>query len=62
MKYTIEVEETLSKTIEIDAKSESEALEKANKQYKNADIILSGDDYVGHEIRVLHTHRKNMIY
>ena len=57
MKYTIEVEETLSKTIEIDAKSESEARGKANKQYKNADIILSGDDYLDYKIRVLPNHR-----
>lgn len=56
MKYTIEIKETLSRVLEIDAKSESEAWEKANKQYKNSEIILSGDDYVEHEIRVLHIH------
>lgn len=56
MKYTIEIEETLSKVFEIDAKSESEAWEKANKQYKNSEIILSGDDFMSYEIRVLHIH------
>ena len=60
MKYTIEIEETLSRVLEINAESESEAWEKANKLYRNSEIILSGDDFMRHEIRVLHNHGETL--
>lgn len=45
MKYSVTIEETLSRTIEIEAESKQDAIEKVKKQYKNEDIILDSDDF-----------------
>ncbi len=50
--YKIEVKETLSRIIEIDANSFDEALEDVQKMYKNEEIILDSDDFV--EVNFLH--------
>jgi hypothetical protein len=44
--YKIEVKETLSRIIEINANSIDEALENVQKIYKNEEIILDNDDFV----------------
>jgi hypothetical protein len=44
--YKIEVKETLSRIIEINANSINEALENVQKIYKNEEIILDNDDFV----------------
>ena len=46
-KYKINIEEVLSKTIEIEAETELEALEIALEQYRNEEIILDDRDYIG---------------
>ncbi len=45
-KFKIEVKETLSRIIEINANSINEALENVQKIYKNEEIILDNDDFV----------------
>lgn len=45
MKYSVTIEETLSRTVEIEADSKQDAIEKAKKQYKNEDIVLDVDDF-----------------
>jgi hypothetical protein len=50
--YKIEVKETLSRIIEIDANSFDEALEDVQKMYKNEEIILDNDDFV--EVEFVH--------
>lgn len=45
MKYSVTIEETLSRTIDIEADSQKEAIEKVKKQYKNEDIVLDSDDF-----------------
>ncbi|MBR3888663.1 MAG: DpnD/PcfM family protein [Clostridia bacterium] len=52
MKYKIEIKETLSKVIEVEAKDEGEALRKIEERYKNSEIILDSGDYVKTEIQV----------
>jgi len=45
-KFKIEVKETLSRIIEINANSIDEALENVQQIYKNEKIILDNDDFV----------------
>lgn len=44
--FKIEVKETLSRTIEIEANSADEAFLKIQNLYKNEEIVLDADDYV----------------
>ena len=48
--YKIEIQETLSKVIEIEAPSAQEAIDKAREMYRAEEIVLDGDDWVGTEI------------
>jgi hypothetical protein len=44
--FKIEVKETLSKIIEIEANSVDEAFSKIKDLYKKEEIVLDSDDYV----------------
>jgi hypothetical protein len=48
--FNIEVKETLSRVIEVEAYSEDEALEIVKNQYKNEDVVLDYYDYINTEI------------
>ncbi len=48
--FKIEVKETLSKIIEIEASSDDEAILKVKKMYQKEEIVLSSEDYVTTEI------------
>lgn len=50
--YKIEVKETLSRIIEIEAKSIEEALLKVEEMYKNEEIILDSNDFIDAEILI----------
>lgn len=52
MKYFVEINETLTKVVEIEANNAEEALNIVEKQYKNSEIILVADDYVNTEMIV----------
>lgn len=43
-KYQVEIVETLSRVVDIEANNYEEALEKAQKKYDNSDIILDWED------------------
>lgn len=45
MKYSVTIEETLSRTIDIEAESKQEAIDKVKKQYNNESIVLDADDF-----------------
>lgn len=45
MKYAIRIEETLSREIEVDAKSMNDAKEQVEAKYRAERIILNADDY-----------------
>lgn len=44
--FKIEVKETLSRVIEIEANSVDEAFSKIQDLYKNEEIVLDAEDYV----------------
>ena len=47
MKYIVEVEEILRREIRIDAESKSEAELKAFKQYRDGEVVLDANDFIG---------------
>lgn len=44
--YKIQIQETLSKTVEIQANTIDEALQIAQKSYQNEEIVLDWSDFV----------------
>ena len=48
--YKIEIQELLSRIIEIEAQSAEEAIDKAWEMYRAEEIVLDADDWVGTEI------------
>lgn len=51
--FKIEIKETLSRTVEVQAKSLDHALEIVNKQYNDETIVLDSDDFVAYSIEPL---------
>ena len=49
MKYKVNVEELLSRIIEVEADSEEEAEDKVREMYMNEDIVLDASDFQGVE-------------
>lgn len=52
MNYKIEIKETLSRIIDIEAENEEGAIRKAREQYKNQKIVLDSGDYIDTEINI----------
>lgn len=52
MKYKIEITETLSRIVDIEADSEEGALEKVRQAYIKENIVLSAEDYIDTEIEI----------
>ena len=48
--YKIEIQELLSRIIEIEAPSAEEAIDKARAMYRAEEIVLDADDWMGTEI------------
>ena len=44
-KYNVEIEETLTKIIEVEAESEWDAMVQIENKYHNSEIVLSADDF-----------------
>ncbi|WP_227523262.1 MULTISPECIES: DpnD/PcfM family protein [Psychrobacter] len=44
--FQIEIVETLSNIVEVDARSEQEALSKAQDMYRNEEVVLYPDDFI----------------
>lgn len=53
MKHTVKIIETLVKEIEIEAASEQEAIDKAEKMYKDEEIVLYADDWESTEYEIV---------
>lgn len=49
MKYYINIKETLERTVAVEADSLDNAYEKVEAAYKDCDIVLDADDFVGVE-------------
>ena len=57
MKYLVTIEETLSKTVLVEANSEEEAVDIVEDKYRHADIILDSENFCDKEITAkLSTH------
>lgn len=52
MNYKIEIKETLSRIIDIEAENESEAIIKAKTQYREQKIVLDSSDCKETEIDI----------
>lgn len=50
MNFRVEIKETLSRIIDIEAENEEEAIRKARDKYNNQKIILDSGDYIDVEI------------
>ena len=48
--YKIEIQEVLSRVIEIEAPSAEEVIDKVKEMYRAEEIVLDSDDYVATEI------------
>lgn len=51
-KYTIEITETLTRLVNIEAETEYEAERIMREKYKNGEIVLDADDFVGYEAHI----------
>jgi len=49
--FEFEIQELLSRIIEVEAKSEKEAYRKVKEMYKNEEIVLDSSDFVKTEIK-----------
>jgi hypothetical protein len=50
--YTIAITETLIKLIDVEAESETEAIDRVKKLYRNQEIILDAEDHIDTEITI----------
>ena len=53
MKFKVEIAESLYRVVEVEAKSDIEASEMVDKQYRNSEIVLGGDDFTDYTVKVL---------
>ncbi|MCS9991196.1 hypothetical protein EFL79_10380 [Weissella confusa] len=53
MKYQVEIIETLARTIEVEAEDKSSAELIAHNMYRDEEVVLDGDDYMGVQITTL---------
>lgn len=51
--FKIEIQEFLSRIIEVEAKTENEAITKARAMYENQEIVLDSDDFVSSEVELI---------
>ncbi len=52
MKVKVEITEILQRIVEIEAKNDSEAIERANELYSKGQIVLDAEDHIGTEINL----------
>ena len=47
MKYKVEIEEILNRVVDIEASSPIEAEQKVRQLYRDCEIVVTADDFVG---------------
>ena len=52
MKYDVEITEYLQRTISIEAKNESDAVDKVEEMYDKEEIVLDSSDFITKEIEI----------
>ena len=58
-KYTIEITETLKKTVTIQAETASDAYDLVENMYNNEEIVLDSTDYAGVDYQIVEINSKN---
>ena len=53
MKHSVEIVETLSKRITVEATCPDEALDMVRQSHRNGDVVLSADDFVDVDFKVV---------
>jgi hypothetical protein len=53
MRFEVEITETLQKTVEVEADDEGEALRIVHKMYRDEEIVLCEDSFIGFDMEVL---------
>ena len=53
MAYTVEIRETLSRIVTVEADTAREAEEKVRNQWKSGDLVLDGDDFIECDIKII---------
>lgn len=61
-KFKVEITETLQKQIDIEAETMNDAIKIARLKYRNSEIVLSAEDYIDTEIRVIPSYRDKNRY
>ncbi len=51
--FKIEIQELLSRSIDIEAENEKDALTRINEKYKNEEIVLDSFDYYETQIKMI---------
>ena len=51
-KYQVEIDETLSRIIEVEAENENDAVSKIKDLYRQEKIVLDSNDYLDTEIEI----------
>ena len=51
-KYQVEIDETLSRIIEVEAENENDAVSKIKDLYRQEKIVLDSNDYLGTKIEI----------
>ena len=52
MEYFVEIKETLSKQLRVEADTADEAISHVKKQYRDSKIVLTADDFVDYKIDI----------
>ena len=52
-KYSVEITETLQRTVEVEAENATEAYKKVNAMYCDEDIVLDSNDFIDFDIDVV---------
>lgn len=52
MKYIVEIKETLSKIMEVEAESKDKALEDVQNSYNNCEVVLDWGDFKGVDFEI----------
>jgi len=56
MKYSVEIIETLSRVVSVEAVNQDEAINAVVKLYKNGEVVLSADDFVDVDFKAFEGH------
>ena len=52
MKYIVQISETLSRMVEIEASNPAKAMQIVEDKYYDGDIVLNADDYVDGSVQI----------